>query len=129
MSQTTFGSYPVEPVPVEPPVPMPDTVAIGPYTFTLTSAGDAWTANPKAETASMYGHTDMEHTQILLHPNCAPTLGRTIVVHEVLHAVAFTAGHSDQRKRTEEDWVLMVAPLLLDTLRRNPALTAYLLGS
>lgn len=108
---------------------MPDSVAVGPYTFALTSEPAAWIGNPKAEGASMYGHTDMEHTQILLHPNCAPTLGKTIVLHEVLHAVAFTAGQSDHRNRTEDDWVVMVAPLLLDTLRRNPALTAYLLAS
>lgn len=106
---------------------MPDSVAVGPYMFTVEADGAAWIGNPKAESATMYGHTDMEHTQILLHPGCASTLGKAIVLHEVLHAVAFTAGCSDKRKRTEEDWVLMVAPLLLDTLRRNPILVAYLL--
>jgi Zn-dependent peptidase ImmA (M78 family) len=110
------------------PENMPAKITVGPLAYDLTTYGDAWVEHPKAEPAEMYGYTDHERGQILIHPNTTPQMRKVTTLHEVMHSVAFAAGQLDNRKRSEEDWVVMVAPLLLDTLKRNPALAAYLLA-
>jgi hypothetical protein len=47
------------------------------------------------------------------------------LLHEVVHAIFKIAGLPNEK---EEDTVTRLSPLLLDTLRRNPDLVAYLLG-
>jgi hypothetical protein len=47
------------------------------------------------------------------------------LLQEVVHAIFKIAGLPNEK---EEDTVTRLSPLLLDTLRRNPDLVAYLLG-
>ncbi|MDR6861957.1 hypothetical protein [Phycicoccus sp. 3266] len=74
-------------------------------------------------------HGDHEEAVILLHPRMAKRMRPLALVHELLHAVAFSAGQLHDRKRTEEQWVLMVTPLLLHTLRSNPKVLAFVLDT
>jgi hypothetical protein len=67
------------------------------------------------------------HTQVILvDPTLGPDAFKAILLHEVMHAIADLADLHDEA--TEEDWCLRGAPYLLDTLRRNADLTAFLLG-
>lgn len=74
----------------------------------------------------MYGYTDHKAGLILTYPETSEAMRRTVLLHELMHAAAFAAGQLDNRKRSEEDWVASVAPMLLDALQRSPELTAYL---
>ena len=58
-----------------------------------------------------------------------PTLARVTLLHELLHACAFASGVLDTRKRPEEAWVSMVAPMLLDSLARSDGLMEFLSGA
>ena len=51
------------------------------------------------------------------------------MLHETLHACFMVAGINNRMSDTlEEETINSLSPLLLDTLRRNPGLVAYLLG-
>lgn len=50
------------------------------------------------------------------------------LLHEALHAVWSTTGLRQLDNDLEEQVVVGLAPLLLDTLKRNPDLVAFLTG-
>lgn len=105
---------------------MPSFATLGPFIYRVTTDADEWTASD-VDPGQNYGYTDHERGVIIVHERTTDSMRRVVLLHELLHAAAFAAGQVDQRKRREEDWVVMVAPMLLDALRRSPELTAYLL--
>lgn len=101
-------------------------VNLGPFQYRASWSKKEWLRYcPDPDV--LYGYTHHRRELILVQPDTSATMRKTVLLHEVMHAAAFTAGHIDSRKRSEEAWVVMVAPLLLDALRRSPDLTAYLL--
>ena len=50
---------------------------------------------------------------------------RKSLLHEIIHACNWITGHGDAS--TEEQWVRSMAFPLLEVLRRNPRVTAFLL--
>lgn len=109
------------------PIPLPKVARIGPLRYRISTKASEWVAseqNPEA----LYGYTDHERGTIVLHKHTAPAMRRVVLLHELLHATAFTAGQIHNKKRTEEEWVVMVAPMLLDALRRSPEVVAFLLS-
>lgn len=102
---------------------------MGPVTYRVGYDTQDWESTGNSDQMpKMYGYTDHRQSVILLHPQTSPGMLPVVFLHELMHAVAFTAGAVDTRDRPEEDWVVMVSPMLLDTLRRNPKVTAFLLG-
>jgi len=77
---------------------------------------------PKVEHA--IGLTDVMKLTIWIEPDMAETIQKSTLVHELLHAIAFTAGKSE--KDGEEAWVSALAPLLFTMLRDNKELRDYL---
>lgn len=71
---------------------------------------DAWAA------------TDLQARVVRVVENQAPHMERDTVLHEALHAMLHVLGLGRQ-----EDLVRTLTPVLLDVLRSNKALTAYLL--
>lgn len=66
---------------------------------------------------------------IRLDSTLGPDYKATVLLHEVLHAVFFLGGVEPLcPKGDEEPIVKALAPLLRDTLRRNPRLVAYIMG-
>lgn len=106
--------------------PMPSSVVIGPYTYRLTATRADWDGLQAKHREDLWGYTDQAEGAIYIQPDMAPSLERTIVLHEILHACAFAAGTLFDGKRHEEEWVLRTAPGLLDALRRTTGLTEYL---
>lgn len=101
-------------------------VHLGPFQYRASWSKKDW-KQYCPEPNALFGYTHHRRGLILVQPDTSETMRRTVLLHELMHAAAFAAGHIDNRKRTEEAWVVMVAPLLLDALRRSPDLAAYLL--
>lgn len=78
----------------------------------------------------MHGLFRSRPQQILIRPGMAVDHEVVTVMHELLHAVTEMCG-LDHRLGVseEEDVVTTLAPALVDVLRRNPELVAYLMGS
>lgn len=107
---------------------LPRSAVLGPFEYRITASRKEWKKR-SPEPNGLYGYTDHHLGLILIYPETAPAMRRTVLLHELMHAAAFAAGQLDSRKRNEEDWVAMVAPMLLDALRRSPELSAYLLDA
>lgn len=110
---------------------LPDVVVVGPFRYIVSGDELARLRVEHAELKTLSGHTD--HDALIVHVDttaaAAPDTRRDTLLHEVLHAVAFTAGISAELGNTKEEEIIRrMSPLLLDTLRRNPALVAYILA-
>ena len=111
---------------------MPKRIHLGPLTYRVTTRLADWQelAADEMEDGSVdaWGFTHHTTGTILINPDSHPGLQRVTLLHEILHAAAFTGGALDNRKRDEESWVVMAAAPLLDALTRSPGLLAYLGG-
>lgn len=105
---------------------LPTRAVLGPFVYRITTDPDEWAASDK-DPAQHYGYTDHERGVIIVHERTTDSMRRVVLLHELMHAAAFAGGQLDNSKRREEQWVVGVAPMLLDALRRSPELTAYLL--
>ena len=104
---------------------LPSSIQIGPLPFTITDDLNAYHATAVENGAAVWGRIEYGKGRIILDPDQTVAHKRMALFHEVLHG----AWHLTDRKH-EEDEALMLALSgpLLDTLRRNPALVAYLLS-
>lgn len=110
---------------------LPAVVEVGPYRYTVTSDELERLRIEHAEARQLSGRTD--HDQLRIHvamtADVAVDTRRDTLCHEVLHTLAFLSGLSAEwGSEKEEAVVRRLSPLLLDTLRRNPDLVAYLLA-
>lgn len=98
-------------------MPLPRSIRVGPFT---------WTVSYDPFLMDAVGETKAEQLTIRLKPGHAPDYERDTLVHELIHACLV---HSplELDHDLEEKICLALAPALLDTLRRNPKLAAYLL--
>jgi hypothetical protein len=107
---------------------LPNRAHLGPFVYAITDRKRDWKRLAPGDMDTHWGLTLHAEATILLNPQSSPALQRVTLLHELLHAAAFAGGQLDTRKRTEEQWVAMTAPQLLDCLRRSPEVAAYLLG-
>lgn len=105
---------------------IPASAKLGPFEYRITIKRKDWERH-SPEPDALYGYTCHRRGLILICPDTSPTMRRTVLLHELMHAAAFASGAVDDRERKEEDWVLSVAPMLLDALRRSPDLTTFLM--
>lgn len=75
----------------------------------------------------LYGYADNVAMTIYLDPQSGPARSRDTVVHELLHALMdFSGLDKTLGPDDEEEVALRLAPVLLDLLRANRKLVAYL---
>lgn len=116
-------------------MPRPRSFRCGPFTFAIdwTVAGWSAAANSSAsfdaDAARYYGYTDRGSCTVWINPHAAPAFQREALLHEVMHCCQLTAGLPNLGTTTGEEFITRLAPVLLDTLDRNPRLRAYLLGA
>lgn len=103
---------------------LPKTVIVGPKTYTIAVSAEE-IAKQDAEAVCF-----AKHEQIFLAPDLTPGTERVAMLHELIHACFddVAVGGVLKKEDDEEKVCLALAPRLLDTLRRNPKLVAYLLG-
>lgn len=111
----------------------PAGVTVGPSTYDISYDADELARRDKADRANRYGMADHGQLRIIVEGTNPEDVVRETLCHEILHAVIDVHGlaaHLDDRgsvDETEERIVAGLSPALLDTLRRNPAVAAYLI--
>jgi len=103
---------------------MPRTIKIGPHTYKIVR-------KTLEELPDELGSTDFDLTEIRIRKNLRATKAKEVLLHEALHCCtypSFTGAYETDPKLDAEDFVNCVAPVLLQVLRDNPDLLAYLNG-
>jgi hypothetical protein len=72
--------------------------------------------------------TNLRDLVIRIDPDVADDVWRETLLHEILHACHMIAGIDADTPTPPEAVVAATSPTLLDTLRRDARLRAYLLG-
>ena len=105
---------------------LPKQITIGPLTFAVKT--DKATINQATvdHQAPFYANIRFGETDILIDDKQTPAHQRMTLLHEVLHG-CFHVTMLD--KKWEETAVRLLTGPLLDTLRRNPDLIAFLLAT
>ena len=100
----------------------PKTVIVGPKTYTIALSGEE-IGKQDAE-----GVCFAKYEQIFLAPDLTPGTERVAMVHELIHACFddVKVGGVLKKEDDEEKVCLTLAPRLLEVIRRNPKLVAYL---
>lgn len=101
----------------------PTQITIGPLTYTVTSDEADYARAVASEKVELYGAINYGAGRITLSPHQSPAHQRGALLHEALHAIIHL---TDPSIEEEERLVRTICLPLLDTLRRNPALVAYL---
>lgn len=104
---------------------LPRRAQLGPFRYRITMDPDEWTASG-VDMDHHYGYTDHRRGVIIIHHETTDDMRRVVLLHELMHAAAFAAGCRFQTKQTEEKWVGMTAPMLLDGLLKSFELRQYL---
>lgn len=106
-------------------MPLPSTIAIGPMEFSVTDDAAEHAKQVVANSEDPWGRIDYGVGTITLRPGQSAAHQRFVVLHEVLHGCWHVTDPIDPNN-TEEMAIRAIAGPLLDTLRRNPALVAFL---
>lgn len=104
--------------------PFPRKLAIGPHYYDVRR--EPVTVNGKEANGSF----DADGHLMLVAPGLNQSLERKTLLHELFHAAWHSAFPDPQPRHIaslEERVVTVLAPLILDGLRRNPTFTARLL--
>jgi hypothetical protein len=98
---------------------MPKTVKVGTHVYTVLR-------KPKSQMPDgEIGGCDFDSLQIVVQKGLRRSKAKEILVHETLHTCTYPL-LKDEKKRTDEQFITGVAPVLLQVLQDNPELVAYL---
>ncbi len=105
--------------------PIPPELTVGPHTYTVRTDTEA---AHRTRSEGRLAHTHIDQLLIELDPDRPPSTIAESLLHETLHACWHQAqlNTQDALQEHEEHVVTMLAPSLLDVLRRNPGLVRYL---
>lgn len=104
----------------------PASIKVGPFDYTVLT--DKTTCE---QAVCVYGQTMASRGTILLNPEQAPSQMRDTLLHEILHAAVDAASLSVGESApindaTEEQIVRALSPWILQAIRDNPRLVAFL---
>ena len=94
---------------------MPDSVKIGPHTYTIV----------RAYRNGANGYCDMDGLKLAVQPSLRRSKAQEVLLHELMHALTHPTLCSAE-KFTDEEFVTGVTPLLLQVIQENPDLLEYL---
>lgn len=102
---------------------IPESIQVGPYPYTVKIVERLRSDSGE----KLAGHARHGQGIIEIDSEQSAICMRETLLHEVLHGVCSTVGLWDEKQTyTEESFIRCVTAMLLDTLRRNPALVEYL---
>lgn len=107
---------------------LPVAIQIGPIRYQVLATTEAYNAVVARTNTHFYGHIQDGTTTITLDPDQVPDHMRWSLLHEVLHG-CWHVSDPPGETFTEEQAIRAICGALLDTLRRNPALVAYLMAT
>lgn len=102
------------------PAPLPATIVVGPYRYAVVDD------KPFTDSHDAWGFIQYAAQRIVYDASAAPERLRVALMHEVLHAIHDLV--NTRGEKWEEGQVTQDAGLLVDVLRRNPALVAFLIA-
>jgi hypothetical protein len=102
---------------------MPKSVLIGPYRFAVTDEQAVADRKAVQDQQKCWGWIEYGQQRIILNPDQSEQHKRVALLHEILHGCEDL---SDQGHEHDELIIRQLAAPLLDVLRRNPDLVAYL---
>lgn len=106
-------------------VPLPRQLQVGPLVYAVSADQAEHDRLSVQHGKATWGIVRYGEGRILLDPAQMPAHMRMTLLHELLHACWHL---TDRDHENDEAAVLALAGPLLDVLRRNPALVAYLLA-
>jgi hypothetical protein len=101
---------------------IPRTVKVGPHVYQILRV-------PLPELPDALGDSNFDLLRVRIRKNLRASKVREILIHELLHLCtypSFTGAYETDPKLDAEEFVNAVAPTLLQVLRDNPELVAYL---
>jgi hypothetical protein len=105
---------------------LPEFVQVGPIKYRMDTSQETLNKSKIASGATtLRGEIVYREQLIVIDPNQGPDSMAETVMHEVLHACVWNTGDTTG----QEQLVSATATILLDTLRRNPDLVAFLMGT
>lgn len=93
---------------------VPESVVVGPYTYTVAIG----------QTHSEWGMANHTEQKVLVDESVTVERQRVALMHELLHCCTELMHITDED--TEEATVTALAPALVQMMRQNPELIAYL---
>ena len=109
-------------------VRVPERVKVGPLVFEVVADEAQHKELCDSRNEYVYGAIRVSKQVIFLDPNLPLGQLQDTLLHEVLHAIWWVAGFRGEKERvTEEEVIERTTSILLDTLQRNPQLTAFLM--
>jgi len=106
---------------------MPSSIQVGPFRFTVNGSADAVVRARTHARDQRMGECDSRMLAILVDPTTPFQQQQDTLLHEVLHACWYVSG-GYEKDMDEDTAVGRQTSIILDTLRRNPDLVAYLLA-
>ena len=100
----------------------PTTVKVGPFVYKIVFVGGL----EDDEGQVLWGNCQPANLTINISKQIDPAMQKTILVHEILHAIYHLSGLPDPV--SEEQMVTTLSPLLLLVMQENPKLIGYLHG-
>lgn len=112
----------------------PSHILVGPFRFRIEFDEAPLRESFMLDDVMRFGLTIPERLLIVISPNRPEDALKQTLVHETLHAINWTYNiifvaldpKSEEHER-EETYVSVMSSPLLDTLKRNPQVTAWLL--
>lgn len=105
----------------------PRTIKIGPHRYTVRVDKARIDHHAHEIGDPLAGACEHDELEIAVDPNLVPSKQREIVLHESLHGMIATSGLGILiGHKREERACRLLAPLLLQVIRDNPALIRYL---
>lgn len=109
---------------------IPDHVDVGPYCYTITVDELARHRAQESAQTILLGHTNHDDLTVIINEKMSASLARETLLHEMLHTVNEVTGlRAKWGNAKEERIVRRTSPILLELLRRNPGLVAYLMAA
>jgi hypothetical protein len=107
------------------------SVKVGPFLYHIRDDEEGWKQlqlEEQVKDDENWGYTQQKTSTIFINPSVVSLpFKKTILLHELFHAIIFVAGEIFGSKRTVEFIILHIAPLWLATLQDNPQLVIYLM--
>lgn len=106
--------------------PLPPTIRIGPLVFRVTDDRAVHNQGVVDDLHDTYGRIRYSQELIILDPNQTDAHKRIALLHEIMHGCWHLG---DRSHKNDEKAIRSLCAPLLDVLRRNPDLIAFLLAT
>lgn len=103
---------------------LPTKIDVGPLQITVSESQADFQRMVVEDATDTWGYARYGECLIVLKPAQAESHKRMVLLHELMH---FLWHAGDRLHKEDETAISVLAAPLLDTLRRNPALVAYLM--